>query len=70
MNKEINKAKKEHEVKKAVLDAGYSLDNFIFYNHLNTGSFNWLDYKPRLTQTQFEEFLKVVKIDGVKFECK
>lgn len=70
MNKTIDKAKKEHEVKKAVLDAGYSLENFIFYNHSNTGSFNWLDYKPRLTQTQFEEFLKVVKIDGVKFECK
>lgn len=69
-NKEIAKALKEYEVNKSVLDAGLSLENFIFYSHSNTGCFNWKNYGERITKTEFEQFLKVVSIDGVKFECK
>lgn len=69
-DKEINDAKREYEVKKAVLDAGLNLDNFIFYKHSNTGCFNWKDYGTKITKEQFNEFIKNVNIEGVNWEIK
>jgi hypothetical protein len=70
MNKTIAKAQREHEVKKAVLDAGLPLDNFIYYTHSNTGSFNWKNYGTRITKDEFSTFLHVVQLDNIAWECK
>lgn len=70
MDSAIDKAKLEYDVKKAVLDAGLSLENFIFYNHTKKGLFNWLDYKKRVQRSEFENFVSSVKIDGVTFEIQ
>jgi hypothetical protein len=66
----IKQAEVERDVKIAVLDAGLSLKNFIFYNHTNTGVFNWKDYDDKITREQFEVFVSGVNIEGVKFEMK
>ena len=66
----IKQAETERDVKIAVLDAGLSLKNFIFYNHTNTGVFNWRDYEDKTTREQFDSFVAGVNIDGVKFEMK
>ena len=57
-DKEIAKANREYEVKKAVLDGGLSLDNFIYYSHSNEGCFNWLNYGKKVTEQQFSDFLR------------
>ena len=66
----IEQAETERDVKIAVLDAGLSLKNFIFYNHTNTGVFNWRDYEDKITREQFDVFVAGVNIEGVKFEMK
>lgn len=66
----IKQAELERDVKIAVLDAGLSLKNFIFYNHTSTGVFNWRDYDEKITAEQFAKFVAGVNIDGVKFEMK
>ena len=66
----IKQAKIERDVKIAILDAGLSLKNFIFYNHTNTGVFNWKDYEDKITREQFDAFIAGVSIEGVKFEMK
>ena len=66
----IEQAETERDVKIAVLDAGLSLKNFIFYNHTNTGVFNWKDYEDKITREQFDVFVAGVNIEGVKFEMK
>lgn len=69
-DKEIKKANLEYEVKKAVLDAGLPLDNFIFYNHKNEGHFNWKDYDKKISKKQFQDFLTKVSIENVTFTMK
>jgi N-methylhydantoinase A/oxoprolinase/acetone carboxylase beta subunit len=64
----IKQAEVERDVKIAVLDAGLSLKNFIFYNCTSTGVFNWRDYDEKITAEQFAKFVAGVNIDGVKFE--
>lgn len=44
----------------AVLDAGISLKNAIYYNHSNELAFNWNDYEEKVTQEQFDKFVKTV----------
>ena len=66
----IKQAKIERDVKIAVLDAGLSLKNFIFYNYTNTGVFNWKDYEDKITREQFDAFIAGVSIEGVKFRMK
>lgn len=66
----IEQAETERDVKIAVLYAGLSLNNFIFYNHTNTGVFNWKDYEDKITREQFDAFVAGVNIEGVKFEMK
>lgn len=45
----------------AVLDAGISLKNAIYYNHSNELAFNWNDYEEKVTQEQFDEFVIIVE---------
>jgi hypothetical protein len=68
--KDIAKVNTECDAKRAVLLGGLPLDNFIFYNHTKTGSFNWKNYDKKITQEQFEAFVNSehAKIDGVKWE--
>lgn len=58
--KEIQEAENKKLVMLAVLDAGISLENAIYNNHSNELAFNWNDYETRITQEQFDEFVKTV----------
>lgn len=58
---EKSKIDQELSVKLHVLRCGMPLDNFIYYDHRNTGVFNWRDYASKndiVTQEQFDRFLK------------
>lgn len=59
-----------------VLRCGMPLDNFIYYDHRNTGVFNWMEgscYK-KVTQAEFDRFLKRVDYTklpaGIEFQLK
>lgn len=58
--KSIQEAENKKLVMLAVLDAGISLKNAIYYNHSNELAFNWNDYETKITQEQFDEFVKTV----------
>lgn len=58
--KEIQKAENRKLVMLAVLDAGISLKNVIYYNHTNELAFNWNDYEEKVTQEQFDKFVNTV----------
>jgi hypothetical protein len=58
--KEIQKAENRKLAMLAVLDAGLSLKNAIYYNHSNELVFNWNDHEEKVTQEQFDEFIKTV----------
>lgn len=58
--KEIQKAENRKLVRLAVLDAGISLKNVIYYDHTNELAFNWNDYEEKVTQEQFDKFLNTV----------
>ena len=73
------KAKIDQElaVKLYVLRCGMPLDNFIYYDHRNTGVFNWRDYASKnetVTQAQFDRFLKKVDYtklpEGIQFQLQ
>ena len=58
--KEIQKAENRKLVRLAVLDAGISLKNVIYYDHSNEIAFNWNDYEEKVTQEQFDKFINTV----------
>lgn len=58
--KEIQKAENRKLVRLAVLDAGISLKNVIYYDHSNELAFNWNDYEEKVTQEQFDKFINTV----------
>lgn len=58
--KEIQKAENSKLVRLAVLDTGIPFKNVIYYNHTNELAFNWNDYEEKVTQEQFDEFIKTV----------
>lgn len=60
LSKKTDKAQKEYNVKISVLDAGLSIDNFIYYDHTNEGCFNWYSSGKKVTQEQFDLFLTKV----------
>jgi len=74
LDKEAKKATDDYNVQIAVLNAGLSIDNFIYYNHTNEGVFNWINYKKKVTKEEFEIFLKTVKTkglpEGITFKLK
>lgn len=69
-DKEIGKANREYEVKKAVLDGGLSLDNFIYYSHSNEGCFNWRNYGEKVTEQQFADFVRNSTLSGITWKNK
>lgn len=58
--KSIQEAENKKLVMLAVLDAGISLKNAIYYNHSNELAFNWNDCEAKVTKNQFDEFIKTV----------
>lgn len=69
-DKEIGKANREYEVKKAVLDGGLSLDNFIYYTHTNEGCFNWRNYGEKVTEQQFADFVRNSTLSDITWKNK
>ena len=69
-DKEIAKANREYEVKKAVLDGGLSLDNFIYYTHTNEGCFNWRNYGEKVTEQQFADFVRNSTLSDITWKNK
>jgi len=74
LDKKVKKATDDYNVQIAVLNAGLSIDNFIYYNHTNEGVFNWINYEKKVTKEEFEIFLKTVKTkglpEGITFKLK
>ncbi len=62
--KKIDSINTELNLRLAIVEAGFSLNNFIYYNHSNEGVFNWVDYQDKITQEQLDELL--TKIDKSK----
>lgn len=58
--KSVQKAENKKLVMLAVLDAGISSKNAIYYDFKNELTFNWNDYETKITQEQFDEFVKTV----------
>lgn len=69
-DKEIDKANRGYEVKKAVLDGGLSLDNFIYYTHTNEGCFNWRNYGEKVTEQQFADFVRNSTLSDITWKNK
>ncbi len=68
LNKAIDKAKNEYLVLKAVLLAGLSIKNFIYYHHSNEGAFNWNTsaYNKAITEAEFLRFLDYIKLEKLE----
>ena len=62
--KKIDSINTELNLKLAIVEAGFSLDNFIYYPSSNEGVFNWLSYYDKITQEQLDDLL--AKIDKSK----
>ncbi|HYD91704.1 MAG TPA: hypothetical protein VEA37_09495 [Flavobacterium sp.] len=72
-NAATDKARKEYEAKMLILNSNIPLNNFIFYGHTLTGSFNWKGWEKKVTQEEFNQFLEYAKDktpEGVKWELK
>ncbi len=69
-DKEIDKANRGYEVKKAVLDGGLSLENFIYYTHTNEGCFNWRNYGEKVTEQQFDDFVRNSTLSDITWKNK
>lgn len=71
-DKKIRQAEAEKKIMLCVFDYGLSTDNVIYYSHTNTLSFNWDSYEKKITQEEFDDFVKNVdrsKLpEGIKFE--
>jgi hypothetical protein len=70
--KEIEKINKKLNVKLYVLSQGYSIENVIYYDHTNKLTFNWLDYKEQIKETEFNYFVENANFEklpnGITFE--
>lgn len=72
--KEIQKAENRKRVMLAVLDAGLSVSNVIYYDHRNELVFNWKDYETKVTENDFNKFVSSVNRSllpvGITFKMK
>ena len=77
-NKSVEKERNEYLVKKAVLLAGLSIKNLIYYTHKNEACFNWntSTYNKAVTEIEFLGFLDYIKLTtpelpkGITFKLK
>ena len=72
--KKQQKAENEKRVMLAVLDAGLSVCNVIYYDHSNELVFNWKDYETKVTENDFNKFVSSVNRSllpaGITFKMK
>lgn len=72
--KKQQKAENEKRVMLAVLDAGLSVSNVIYYDHSNELVFNWKDYETKITEDDFNKFVSSVNRSllpaGITFKMK
>lgn len=73
---EAVQARKDEEkrVMLAVLDAGLSVSNVIYYDHSNELVFNWRDHETKVTENDFNKFVSSVNRSllpvGITFKMK
>ncbi len=72
--KKVSKLEEEKTVKLYILDYGLPVDNVIYYEHKKEVVFNWLDYKEKISQEDFIDFLNSVDYsklpEGITFKIK
>lgn len=72
--KKQQKAENEKRVMLAVLDAGLSVSNVIYYDHSNELVFNWRDHETKITENDFNKFVSSVNRSllpaGITFKMK
>lgn len=72
--KELSKLEEKKTVKLYILDSGLSVDNVIYYNDRKEVVFNWLEYKDKISQDVFIDFLNNVDYSklpkGITFKIK
>lgn len=72
--KKQEKAENEKRVMLAVLDAGLSVSNVIYYDHSNELVFNWRDHETKITENDFNKFVSSVNRSllpvGITFKMK
>lgn len=72
--KKQEKAENEKRVMLAVLDAGLSVSNVIYYDHSNELVFNWRDHETKVTENDFNKFVSSVNRSllpvGITFKMK
>lgn len=72
--KKVSKLEEEKTAKLYILDSGLSVDNVIYYEHKKEVVFNWLDYKDKISQEDFIDFLNSVDYsklpEGIIFNIK
>lgn len=72
--KKVSKLEEEKTVKLYILDSGLSVDNVIYYDHKKEVVFNWLDYKDKISQEDFVNFINNVDYsqlpEGTIFKIK
>lgn len=70
----ITNSSNEKRVMLAVLDAGLSVSNVIYYDHSNELVFNWKDYETKVTENDFNKFVSSVNRSllpvGITFKMK
>jgi len=73
-NKALQDAKDNYSIQLFILECGIGLNNYIYYSHIKTVSFNWKGYEPKITDEQLNEVLEFSKTykgylpENVKFE--
>ena len=73
-DKKIGELEDKKRILLYVLDLGMDTENMIYYPHNKTVTFNWLDYKDKITQEEFVDFLDKVDYsqlpEGIQFTIK
>lgn len=65
-NAVVSKAAKTRDIMLALIDAGVSLKNVIYYDHSQKLGYNWKSWEPKLTADEIATLSGVVaKFDGV-----
>ena len=72
--KGVEKLERQRDIMLYILDSGLPVDNVIYYDHTNIVVFNWMDYREKVTQADFIDFVNNVDYsrlpEGITFEIK
>lgn len=72
--KKVSRLEEEKTVKLYILDSGLSIDNVIYYADRKEVVFNWLEYRDKIGQEIFIDFLNNVDYsklpEGITFKMK